>query len=148
MDAYSCRMEDRVSRYSTGDYDESRECAVGVNSDNLHVLTDVRLANATLQTLAARHVHLRRDEIAFLYAGDFVADGRYLAAEFVAGNQRRMNALLRPRSQLRTCKSVPQMDATLTLTRTSLRPNWGLGTSRILRPGRGMWVSHGNMEFR
>src|SRR6266550_1145864 len=33
------------------------------------------------------------------------------------------------------CKSVPQMEATLTLTRTSLRPKAGILTSRISAPG-------------
>src|ERR1700733_4539209 len=33
------------------------------------------------------------------------------------------------------CKSVPQMDATLTLTRTSLRPKAGIFTSRTSAPG-------------
>src|SRR6266446_10993163 len=35
------------------------------------------------------------------------------------------------------CKSVPQMDATLTLTRTSVGPNAGTLTSRISAPGAG-----------
>src|SRR5512133_1558973 len=33
------------------------------------------------------------------------------------------------------CKSVPQMDATFTLTSTSVRPIWGMATSRISTPG-------------
>src|SRR5271165_2141653 len=35
------------------------------------------------------------------------------------------------------CRSVPHMDAILTLTSTSVRPNCGLGTSRISVPGAG-----------
>ena len=56
----------------------------------------MRLADAALQALAAGHVHLGGDEVAFLHGGDIFADGFDGAAEFVAGNERRMNAALRP----------------------------------------------------
>src|ERR1035441_6100749 len=72
------------------------EGAVGVDADDLHMLADVRLADAALQALAARHVHFGGDEVARLDAGDFVAHGFDRAAELVAGNQRWMNAALRP----------------------------------------------------
>ena len=54
------------------------------------------LAGAALQTLAAGHVHFGGNEIAFLYAGDFIAEGDYFAAELVSGDERRMNASLGP----------------------------------------------------
>ena len=76
--------------------DVFRKSAVGIDADDLHVLADVRLAGAALQALAAGHVHFGGNEIAFLYAGDFVAECGYLAAKFVPGNQRRVNAALRP----------------------------------------------------
>ena len=72
------------------------EGAVGVDADDLHVLADVRFAGAALQALAAGHVHLGGNEVAFLHAGDFIAERRHLAAELMPGNQRRMNAVLRP----------------------------------------------------
>ena len=82
--------------FDLGNDDVFGERAVGVHPDDLHVLADVRLADAALQALAAGHVHLGGDEVAFLHAGDFVAHGFHRAAELVAGNQRRMNAALRP----------------------------------------------------
>ncbi len=60
------------------------------------MLADVRLANAALQALAAGHVHLGGNEVAFLHAGDFIANGFDGAAELVAGDERRMNAALCP----------------------------------------------------
>ncbi len=79
-----------------GNDDVLGEGAVGVDADDLHVLADVRLAGAALQALAAGHVHLGGDEVARLHAGHFVAHGFDGAAELVAGNERRMNAALRP----------------------------------------------------
>src|ERR1044071_2933141 len=79
-----------------GDDDVFGEGAVGVDADNFDVLTDVSFAGAALQALAASHVHLGGNEVALLDAGDFVAKGRYLAAELVSWNQRRMDAILRP----------------------------------------------------
>ena len=79
-----------------GNDDVFGEGAVGVDADDLHVLADVRFAGAALQALAAGHVHLGGNEVAFLHAGDFVAERRHFSAEFVPGNERRMNAVLRP----------------------------------------------------
>src|ERR1035438_5731897 len=45
------------------------------------------------------------------------------------------------------CRSVPQMDAILTLTSTSVRPNWGLGTSRISMPGADVGLTTASMVF-
>src|ERR1035438_6690696 len=45
------------------------------------------------------------------------------------------------------CRSVPQMDAILTLTSTSVRPNCGLGTSRISMPGAGVGLTTASMVF-
>ena len=53
-------------------------------------------AGAALKTLAASDVHFGGDEIAFLDAGDLIAERDHFAAEFVPGNQRRMNASLGP----------------------------------------------------
>ena len=97
MDAYSCGMDGiELPDVGLGNDDVFGEGAVGVDADDLHVLADVRLADAALQALAAGHVHFGGDEVAFLHAGDFVADGFDRAAELVAGNERRMNAALRP----------------------------------------------------
>src|SRR5579864_3167243 len=79
-----------------GDHDVFGEGAIGIHAYDLYVLADVRLAGTALQALAASHMHLGGNEVAFLDAGDFVAKGRYLAAELVSGNQRRMDAVLRP----------------------------------------------------
>jgi len=46
----------------------------------------VGFAGAALQTLAASHVHFGGYEIAFLDAGDFIAERDHLAAEFVSGD--------------------------------------------------------------
>ena len=56
----------------------------------------MRLAGPALQALAAGHVHLGGNEVAFLDAGDFIAEGRHFTAELMAGDERRMNAVLRP----------------------------------------------------
>jgi len=45
----------------------------------------VSFASAALQALAASDVHFGGNEIAFLDAGDFIAEGDDLAAEFVSG---------------------------------------------------------------
>ncbi len=72
------------------------ERAVGVHANDFHVLADVGFAGAALQALAAGHVHLGGNEVAFLHAGDFIAERGHFAAELVPGNQRRMNPVLRP----------------------------------------------------
>ena len=72
------------------------EGAIGIYADDLHVLADVSFAGAALQALAAGHVHLGGNEVAFLDAGDFIAECGHLAAELMPWNQRRMNAVLRP----------------------------------------------------
>ena len=97
IDAYSLR-DGRIELpdVGLGDDDVLGEGAVGVDADDLHVLADVRLAGAALQALAAGDVHLGGDEVAFLHAGDIFADGLDGAAELVAGNERGMNAALRP----------------------------------------------------
>jgi len=72
------------------------EGPVGVDADDLYVLADMGLASAALQTLSTGHVHFGGNEVALFHAGDFVAEGGDFPAEFVPGNQRRMNAFLRP----------------------------------------------------
>ena len=97
IDAYSSRNRRiELPDVRLGDDDVLGECAVGVHADDLHVLADVRFADAALQALAAGHVHLGGDEVAFLDAGNFLAHGFDDAAELVPGNERRMNAALRP----------------------------------------------------
>ena len=54
------------------------------------------LAGAALQALAARHVHLGGNEIAFLDTRDLIAKRDHLPAKLVPWNQRWMNAALRP----------------------------------------------------
>ncbi len=61
-----------------------------------HILADMRFAGAALQTLAAGHMHLGRNEIAFLDAGDFIPEGCHFAAKLMAGNQRGVDPVLRP----------------------------------------------------
>src|SRR5439155_26977640 len=72
------------------------ERAVRVYADDFDVLADMRFTCSALQTFTAGNVHLRGNEIAFFYAGDFVAVGHNLSAKFVPWDQRRMNAVLRP----------------------------------------------------
>src|SRR5580700_5116797 len=78
------------------DDDVFGEGAICIDADDLHVLANVGFAGAALQAFAASHVHFGGNEIAFLNTGHFIAESGHLAAEFVAGNQRRMDALLRP----------------------------------------------------
>ena len=56
----------------------------------------MRFAGAALQALAASHMDFRGDEVSFFHARDFAPVRGNFAAKFVAGNQRRMNAVLRP----------------------------------------------------
>jgi hypothetical protein len=79
-----------------GDDDILGEGAIRVDADNFHVLADMGFAGSALQALAAGHVHFGGDEIAFLDAGDFIAEGDHLAAEFVSGDERWMDASLGP----------------------------------------------------
>ena len=97
IEAYSCGIAGiELPDVGLGNDDVFCERAVGVDADDLHMLADVRLAGAALQALAAGHVHLGGNEVAFLNAGDFFAEGFDLAAELVSGDERRMNAALRP----------------------------------------------------
>ncbi len=79
-----------------GDNDILGEGTIGVDTNDLYVLTDVRFSNAALQALAAGDVHLGRDEVAFLHAGDVFAYGFHDAAKLVAGDERRVNTTLSP----------------------------------------------------
>src|SRR5580698_5594361 len=45
------------------------------------------------------------------------------------------------------CRSVPQIEATSTLTKTSFGPNCGLGTSRISVPGEGSAFTTASIVF-
>jgi len=82
--------------FDSGDDNVLGERSVAVDADDFHVLADVGFAGAALQTLAAGHMHFGGHEIAFLDAGDFIAERDHLPAEFVSGDQRRMNASLSP----------------------------------------------------
>ena len=75
-----------------GDADVLGEGAVFIDADDLNVGADVSFADAALVTLATRHVHLGRDEVAFLYGGDLVTHGYNIPAKFVSGNERRLDA--------------------------------------------------------
>ena len=77
--------------------DVAGEGAAGVHAQNLHVLADVRLADAALQALAAGHVHLRAHKVAFLDRGHAGSHAGRRAGELMARNQRRLDAPLRPR---------------------------------------------------
>src|SRR5713226_8539110 len=79
-----------------GDDDVLGESSVAVDADDFHVLANVGFAGAALQALAAGHVHFGGYKITLLDAGDFIAERDHLAAEFVSGDQRRMNASLGP----------------------------------------------------
>ncbi len=74
---------------------EAYSC-VGVDADDLHVLADVGFAGAALQTLAAGDVHLGGNKIPFFYARDFIAERDDFPAEFVPGDERRVNTPLGP----------------------------------------------------
>src|SRR5690349_18113270 len=80
-----------------GNLDVIGEGTVGIDADDLYVLADMRLAGAALQTFAAIDMHLGGDKIAFLDAGHFATDSGDRSAKFMAGHERWMDALLRPR---------------------------------------------------
>ena len=130
-----------------GNDDVFGEGAVGVDADDLHVLADVRLADAALQALAAGHVHLGGDEVAFLHAGDIVADGLDGAAELVAGNERRMNAALRPLVPLINVQVGAADGGHLDLDQDVGGTKCGMGTSRISVPGAGSGLTTASMVF-
>ena len=79
-----------------GDDGVAGEGAIGIDAQDAHMLADVGLAGAALETLAAGHVHLGADQVAFFDGGDAAAHAGNNAGELVAGNQRRMNAALGP----------------------------------------------------
>ena len=93
-----------------------------VDADDFHVLADVRFASAAQQALAASNVHFSGDEIAFLHAGHFIAEGDNLAAEFMSGDERRMNASLRPAIPFINVEIGAANGSGFDLTRTSVRP--------------------------
>ena len=106
-----------------GDDDILGERSVGIDADDFHVLANVGFAGAALQALAASHMHFGGHEIAFLDAGDFIAERRHFAAELVSGDQRRMNAVPGPSGPIHKCgDQCRKMEATFTLTSTSVRP--------------------------
>jgi len=72
------------------------ESAIGIDAEDADVLADVGLAGAALQALAAGHVHFGADQVAFLDGGDAGAGAGHNASEFVAGNERRMDAAFGP----------------------------------------------------
>ena len=97
MDAYSCGIAGiELPDIRFWNDHVFGEGAVSVDADDLHELADVGFAGAALEALAASHVHLGGNKIAFLDAGHFVAEGHDFAAELVPRDQRRMNAVLRP----------------------------------------------------
>src|SRR5215470_6974906 len=79
-----------------GDDNVFGEGAVGVHADDFHVLADVGFTGAALQAFSAGDVHFRGNEVTFFHAGDFVTEGDDFAAEFVAGNEGRVDAALGP----------------------------------------------------
>ena len=60
------------------------------------MLADVGFTGAALVTLAARHMHLGGNKIAFFHRRHVLAGGHHVAAKLMAGNQRRLDAVLRP----------------------------------------------------
>src|SRR5579859_1685977 len=72
------------------------EGAVGINPDDLHELADVGLAGAALEAFSAGDVHLGGDEVTLFHGRDLAADGGHSSAKFVSGDERRMDAALRP----------------------------------------------------
>ena len=56
----------------------------------------MRLACPALEALATVHVHLSGDKVSFFYGCDLGADCSDMSAEFMARNEWRMDAILRP----------------------------------------------------
>ena len=122
--------------------------AVSVHADDLHVLADVRFANAALQALTAGHVHLGGDEVAFLDAGDLVAHRFHRTAELVPGNQRRMNAALRPLVPLVNVQVGAADGGHLDLDKHIGQANLWFGDFANLRARRGLRLYNGNHGVR
>ena len=76
--------------------------SVGIHTDDLYVLADVRFSGAALHALATSDMHLCGNEVAFFYARDFIAECDDLAAELVPRNEWRVNAAL--------CPAIPLID--------------------------------------
>src|SRR5437588_7331818 len=72
------------------------EDTISIHANDFYVLANMSFTCAALQTFSARHMHLGRYEVAFLDAGDLITVCHYLAAKFVSGDKRRMNAISRP----------------------------------------------------
>ncbi len=60
------------------------------------MLADVGFAGATLVTLAAGHVHLRRNKVTLFDCSHVLARGDHVSTEFVSWNQRRLDSVLGP----------------------------------------------------
>src|SRR5271157_989701 len=126
-----------------GNDDIFGEGAVGVHADDLHMLADVRFAGAALQALAAGHVHLGGNEIAFLDARYFVTDRFDRAAELVPGNQRRMNAALCPLVPLVNVQVGAAYGRHLDLDQYVGQAKLRFGNFADLRARRGLRLYHG-----
>ena len=77
-------------------FDELRERAILINTDNPQILADVRFAQPALVTVPATDVHLRADKISRPHRGNFVANPLHHAAKLVPQSHRRLDAPLRP----------------------------------------------------
>ena len=111
------------------------EGAVGIDAEDADVLADVGLAGAALEALAAGHVHLRADQVAFFDGGDAAAQPATAPENSWPGMSGRMDAAFAQGSQLKMWRSVPQTLAAWTRTSTSPGPGVGTGTSRSSMPG-------------
>ena len=69
---------------------------IRIDTDNLHVLADVRLPHSARPAVPAIHVHFGAHEIARLYRRNFVADFFDRPTKFVAKRHRRTDARCRP----------------------------------------------------
>src|SRR3954471_19525885 len=72
------------------------EAPVAVDADDARVRTDVRIAGATEQAATIDDVSFGRDAITLLHIGDEIADLYDFAREFVADDEGRLAAALRP----------------------------------------------------
>src|SRR5579862_8731481 len=118
------------------------EGSVGVDADNFHVLADVGLAGSALQALAAGHVHFRGHEVAFLDAGDLVAEGGDLATEFVPGNERRVDPVLRPAVPVVDVQIGTANGGNLNLDEDFVTTEGGDLHLTNIRTGRGLGLDH------
>jgi len=119
-----------------------RERAWSIHPKDGHVLTDMRFADPALEALAARHMHLCGDEVAFLHRSDVPAHLRHVSAKLMPRHQRRLDAVLRPVVPLVDVQVGPTDGGGLHLNQNIVGPELRYGHLTDLGAGSGAGLHH------